>query len=94
MTEICRHLNPGQQCQSCATRPKPDRCMPEFLAKFYRRIETALGSGVTRRAPVAGSRSLGRIDFGRQRMLPDQGPFPKHFCCGKWREVTSGILTK
>jgi hypothetical protein len=26
--------------------------MPEFLAKFYRRIETALGSGVMRRAPV------------------------------------------
>ena len=68
--------------------------MPEFLAKFYRHIETALGSGVMRRAPVPASSSLGRIDFGRQRMLPDQGTSPKHFCCGKWREMTSGILAK
>jgi hypothetical protein len=62
--------------------------------EVYRRSEKALGSGVMRRAPVPGSRSLGRIDFGRQRMLPDQGPLPKHFCCGKWREMTSVILTK
>jgi hypothetical protein len=68
--------------------------MPEFLAKLYRRIEMALGSDVMCRAPVPGSRSLGRIDFGRQRMLPDQGPLPKHFCCGNWPEMTSGILTK
>ena len=47
--------------------------MPEFLAKFYRRIETALGTGVMRRAPVPGSRSLGRIDFGRQRIAARSG---------------------
>jgi len=53
--------------------------MAKFLKKFYRHIETetALDSGVMRRTPVPGSRSLGRIDFGRQRMLPDRGPLPK-----------------
>jgi hypothetical protein len=71
-----------------------DRCMPEFLAKFYRRIETALGSSVMRRAPVPGSRCLGRSISAGSGLLPDQGPLPKHFCCGKWREMTSAILTK
>ena len=43
---------------------------------------------------TSAGKSIPRIDFGRQRMLPDHGPLPKHFCCGKWREMTSAILTK
>ena len=92
MTEICRHPSSTMPILRNQAKAGP----------LHAGVPGEVFIGVSRRPLVQVScvvhrcgKSIVRSDrFWPTSDAARSGPRPKHFCCGKWREMTSGILTK